>query len=75
MNEIESLIEALYQYDKKLASEYGEKLNNLDTSLGEIKEEIIHIIKKRRWQISDGKRRDEEFERYIDRYYVEMEVE
>ena len=75
MNEIESLIEALYQYDKKLASECGEKLNNLDTSFGEIKEEIIHIIKKRRWQISDGKRRDEEFERYIDRYYVEMEVE
>lgn len=73
LSAIDNLITALGQYDRRLADEYRVKINNHKECTDAYEDEIIDIIKNRRWLISQSKRDDREYDEYINKYMVEKE--
>lgn len=73
MRSLNNLIKALAQYDKILANTYLTKIQEEDIDVNMYEKEIISIIKKERWIISQGKRNDDDYSNYIEKYMVEGE--
>lgn len=82
MKELYDLVKALEQYNKSASRKYQDETNSIARSdkccsddVDALKEEIVGLIKKHRWEISEGKRQDLDFARHIDRYYIEKDVD
>ena len=74
MDEIKSLIEALNQYNKTLSKQYKNKLRRKNEDIELLRSDLIHEIKKHRWQISNGKNKDAESQRHFEKYFIDREV-
>lgn len=82
MKELYDLVKALEQYNKSASRKYQDKMDSIARSdkccsddADALKEEIVGLIKKYRWEISEGKRQDLDFARYVDKYYIEKDVD
>ena len=82
MEELYDLVKALGQYSKNASRKYQKEIDSIVRSdkrcsddVDVLKEEIVGLIKKHRWEISEGKRQDLDFARHVDRYYIEKDVD
>ncbi len=82
MEELYDLVIALGQYNKSASRKYQKEIDRIVRSdkrcsddVDVLKEEIVGLIKKHRWEISEGKRQDLDFARHVDRYYIEKDVD
>lgn len=75
MKSLNSLVQALAQYNKRLADSYLEAIESKCIDKKALENDMINEIKNQRWIISQGKREDEEYSNYIDRYMIEKEID
>ena len=82
MKELYDLVKALKQYNESASRKYQDEIDSIVRSdkccsdgIEVLKEDLVSLIKKHRWEISEGKRQDLDFARHVDRYYIEKDVD